>query len=66
MAMARWQCPRCGEEMNPHAEKLVYAEGAAELLEEIHACPRCGNVESRRVALAGSVGRGQDRVSLAP
>jgi predicted RNA-binding Zn-ribbon protein involved in translation (DUF1610 family) len=63
--MARVDCPRCGAAMNRHAEKLVYAEGAAELLEEIHACPRCGNVESR-VALAGSPGRAQDRVTPAP
>ena len=61
--MARLQCPRCGAEMNRHAEKLVYTENAAELLEEIHACPRCGNVESRRVALAESAGPAQDRVT---
>ena len=70
--MAGLKCPRCGAEMNRHAETLVYAESAAELrqmdsdieglLEEIHACPRCGNVESRRVELAGSAGRAQDRV----
>jgi len=64
--MTRLQCPRCGAEMNRHAEKLVYAEGAAELLEEIHACPRCGNVESRRLALAGSAALAQDRVTPAP
>ncbi|HEY7613334.1 MAG TPA: hypothetical protein VH764_10090 [Gemmatimonadales bacterium] len=51
--------------MNRHAEKLVYGEGAAELLEEIHACPRCGNVESR-VALAGSTSPAQDTVTPAP
>jgi predicted RNA-binding Zn-ribbon protein involved in translation (DUF1610 family) len=65
-AMTRLQCPKCGAEMNRHAEKLVYAESAAELLEEIHACPRCGNVESRRVALAGWPGAEQDRVTPAP
>ena len=59
-------CPRCGAEMNRHAEKLVYAESATELVDEIHACPRCGNVESRRVALAESAGQGQDRVTSAP
>ena len=63
--MARLHCPRCGAEMNRHAEKLVYGEGAAELLEEIHACPRCGNVESR-VALAGSTSPAQDTVTPAP
>lgn len=45
--------------MNRHAEKLVHPGSAAELrlvdhalgglLEETHACPVCGNVESRRV-----------------
>ncbi|HEY9014719.1 MAG TPA: hypothetical protein VIM84_06625 [Gemmatimonadales bacterium] len=45
--------------MNRHAEKLVHPENAAEagrvdpvlggLLEETHACPRCGNIESRRL-----------------
>jgi predicted RNA-binding Zn-ribbon protein involved in translation (DUF1610 family) len=65
-AMTRLQCPKCGAEMNRHAEKLVYAESAAELLEEIHACPRCGNVESRRVALASWPGAEQDRVTPAP
>jgi predicted RNA-binding Zn-ribbon protein involved in translation (DUF1610 family) len=64
--MVRLRCPRCGAEMNRHAEKLVYAEGAAELLEEVHACPRCGNVESRRMALAESAGRTQDRLTPAP
>jgi predicted RNA-binding Zn-ribbon protein involved in translation (DUF1610 family) len=57
--MARLRCPQCGAEMNRHAEKLVYARNATELplvdaalgglLEETHACPGCGNVESRRV-----------------
>jgi hypothetical protein len=45
--------------MNRHATKLVHPENTAErglvddalggLLEETHACPRCGNIESRRV-----------------
>jgi predicted RNA-binding Zn-ribbon protein involved in translation (DUF1610 family) len=53
------RCPKCGAEMNRHAEKLVYAANAADarladqllggLIEETHACPRCGNVEARRV-----------------
>lgn len=57
--MSRLRCPKCGTEMNCHAEKLVHPESAAELslmdtalggvLEETHACPRCGNVEARRV-----------------
>lgn len=53
------RCPKCGAEMNRHAEKLVYPETAAEarradpalggLIEEMHACPNCGNVEARRL-----------------
>jgi hypothetical protein len=45
--------------MNCHAEKLVYSDSVAEagridpalggLIEETHACPGCGNVESRRL-----------------
>lgn len=51
-------CPKCGTEMNHHADKLVYpvsAEDAKEmnvtlggLIEETHGCPGCGGVESRR------------------
>jgi ribosomal protein S27AE len=58
-ATARLRCPKCGAQMNRHAEKLVYADNASDaqradpflggLLEETHACPRCGNVEARRV-----------------
>ncbi len=57
--MARLRCPKCGTEMNLHAEKLVHPENAAEagrvdvalggLLQETHACPGCGNIESRRL-----------------
>jgi ribosomal protein S27AE len=50
-------CPMCGATMNQHAEKVVYsgeAGGAGVdaalggVLEEMHACPRCGYVTSRR------------------
>ena len=51
-------CPRCGAEMNHHADKLVYpvtAEDARNVnptlggvIEETHGCPGCGGVESRR------------------
>jgi len=51
-------CPECGVEMNHHAEKLVdprTAEEAAKLdaalggiIEEMHTCPECGKVHSRR------------------
>ena len=51
-------CPDCGVEMVPHAEKPVppltgdeaaradWAVGG--IVEQIHACPRCERVESRR------------------
>jgi hypothetical protein len=45
--------------MNRHAEKLVYSDSPSDarwidpllggLIEATHACPRCGNVESRRL-----------------
>lgn len=51
-------CPKCGTEMNHHADKLVYpvtAEDARNVnaslggvVEETHSCPGCGAVESRR------------------
>jgi predicted RNA-binding Zn-ribbon protein involved in translation (DUF1610 family) len=57
--IARMTCPGCGAEMNPHAEKPVVPMPDVEtsrvdwalgvLLEEVHQCPACGWVESRRV-----------------
>ena len=54
-----FRCPRCSTLMNRHAEKVVHPDNADDLelidpalggvLEETHACPGCGNVESRRV-----------------
>jgi ribosomal protein S27AE len=50
-------CPECGAAMNRHGEKLVYSGetgGPAVdpvlggVMEEMHACPRCGYVASRR------------------
>ena len=53
------KCPRCGAEMNHQADKLVHPvtrEEAARMtpaldgvIEEVHACPNCGRIESRRV-----------------
>jgi hypothetical protein len=50
-------CARCGEEMNHHADKIDYgaalddssaASGGSEgVLQEIHTCQGCGNVEMR-------------------
>jgi ribosomal protein L37AE/L43A len=50
-------CSKCGHTMNAHAEKPVdpsdetEASGALLLIEEVHQCPNCGNVVSRRVTL---------------
>jgi ribosomal protein S27AE len=51
-------CPRCGVEMNRHAEKVDYAAALAEpdaadpdfggVVEEFHTCPECGQTLSRR------------------
>ena len=51
-------CPKCGDEMNHHADKLIYppkAEDASKInrdlggvIEETHSCPACGSVASRR------------------
>ena len=58
MANNKLICSKCGSEMNHHADKLVYPanpddthQTSSELgavLEETHACPGCGAVESRR------------------
>lgn len=52
-------CPRCGNPMNRHAEKLVAPIDASDaaavdpalggILEEVYACPRCGMCSMRRV-----------------
>lgn len=47
------QCPKCGATMNHHGDKVVYGtSGRVDpdldgVLEEMHACPRCGYVTSR-------------------
>jgi ribosomal protein S27AE len=51
-------CPKCGSEMNHHADKLVdpvrpddmkhVNPGLGGVIEEMHYCPGCGAVESRR------------------
>jgi exosome complex RNA-binding protein Csl4 len=48
-------CPTCGHTMNAHAEKPVEPRDETEavavlLIEEVHHCPKCGNVESRRIS----------------
>lgn len=52
-------CPKCGGEMNHHADKLVHPTTPEEarninqalggVIEEMHCCPGCGAVASRRV-----------------
>jgi ribosomal protein S27AE len=51
-------CPKCGTEMNHHADKLVDPVKPVDakhinlalggLIEEMHYCPGCGAVASRR------------------
>lgn len=57
-AAQRMQCPKCGAQMNAHAQKLIVTANTREpgfdpqlggFLEEANACPNCGNVEARRV-----------------
>ncbi len=54
MAPSPMRCPKCGATMNQHAEKVVYGSQGAKtdpelggVIEEMHACPRCGYVASR-------------------
>jgi predicted RNA-binding Zn-ribbon protein involved in translation (DUF1610 family) len=64
MAANKLICPQCGDEMNHHADKVDYgaplddaAVTSADfggLLQEVHTCPGCGNVELRA---AGSANR---------
>jgi ribosomal protein S27AE len=55
----KMKCPKCGAEMNFHAQKITYGIGssaggdtetAGGTLQEFHACPKCGAVASRLVA----------------
>ena len=51
-------CPKCGAQMNHHADKLIYPASAQEaehmdialggVIDETHGCPGCGAVASRR------------------
>jgi NMD protein affecting ribosome stability and mRNA decay len=51
-------CPKCGDEMNHHADKLVdpvtpedrkHVNAAlGGVIEETHCCPGCGALSSRR------------------
>jgi predicted RNA-binding Zn-ribbon protein involved in translation (DUF1610 family) len=56
-------CPECGIEMNYHAEKIDYLAELTDpdaidpdlggVVEEIHTCPGCGNMGTRRAAAEG-------------
>ena len=57
MTKSRMICPKCGDEMNHHADKLVYANERRNdttidmqlggLIEETHSCPGCGAIAAR-------------------
>jgi ribosomal protein S27AE len=58
MAQHKMTCPKCGVEMNHHADKLIYADekrsvatndpSLGGIIEETNQCPACGAVASRR------------------
>lgn len=55
------KCPECGDEMNHHADKVVPPSDPAGLqpadlvlggvVQEAHACPRCGAIAMRPAPL---------------
>jgi ribosomal protein S27AE len=57
MPKSKMICPRCGSEMNHHADKLIYSTernvtakidpSLGGLIEETHNCPGCGAIASR-------------------
>ena len=60
MASTKMKCPKCGADMNCHAQKIVHGMSAdsaeseanssnANLL-EFHACPKCGAAASLEIA----------------
>ena len=54
---SRMRCPRCGAEMNYHADKVHYTTGLEQpqeidpalggVVQQVHQCPNCGNIEMR-------------------
>jgi len=40
-------CPVCGAEMNHHATKIDYSVDDG-VVQEVHTCPHCGDVELRQ------------------
>jgi ribosomal protein S27AE len=65
-------CPRCGAEMNHHADKVLYSDETGETgsrdsttggsIQEMHACPNCGAGTSR----AARDGDGRDPFKRRP
>jgi len=55
MSPGPMKCPKCGAEMNHHADKLTYSVAGEQgfnpafggTIEEMHACPNCGASASR-------------------
>jgi len=57
MANSKLICAKCGDEMNHHADKLIYSTERSQatkidpslggLIEEHHCCPGCGAIASR-------------------
>ena len=45
------KCPRCGAEMNHHADKLLASDSEviSNTVMELHSCPACGASASRCV-----------------
>jgi NMD protein affecting ribosome stability and mRNA decay len=58
MQTEKMKCPRCGADMNHHADKLIPSESAIanpdptfELtVIELHCCPACGAAAARNAA----------------
>ncbi len=58
MAKEKMKCPFCKVDMNHHAEKIDYTTALSDktamdtvlggVIEEVHTCPQCGDVEVRK------------------
>jgi hypothetical protein len=53
----KMKCPRCGAEMNHHADKLLASDSElssktvlGSALMQLHSCPACGSSASRCVS----------------
>ncbi len=61
MASTKMKCPKCGADMNFHAQKIVHGltsdsaeseeDSSNTALLEFHACPNCGAAASREIAV---------------